>query len=124
MIVYHGTDVKAMNSILKERVLRGDPPLFGVGVCTTLRQAMDFCCMKAGPKTRRVARVLRLEVRAELLSSATPESCGEAVTLNRAGSRRPLHELSLDDESVLGFDILTMGQWERGMRSERQAVKP
>jgi hypothetical protein len=61
MIVYHGTDLRSANKIQRELRLYGDG-LFGPGICTTFSRALNFVCVKCARQTRKIGRVLVLEI--------------------------------------------------------------
>jgi len=117
-VVYHGTDIKAVNRIRKERIIRGDPnALFGVGFCGTVSRARSFVCIKCVSRTRRVGRVIRMVVAASLVKHNTPEAVQDAFTVNN-GPYLSLRALSLDDPRVLSFEVLTIKQQEKLLRAE------
>jgi len=113
LTIYHGTDIKGANLILRTGQLRGDPPLFGPAVCTRLTRAMSFAVHKCGRRVRRVGRVIELTVEHSLIKAAAPDTTPDTYTLDA------MTALHLDDSRVINVRILTPRQWDRMNQAAR-----
>lgn len=105
MIVYHGNDKKTAKIIKQTGILKGDFPLFGVGVCLSYNTARSFSGRKVQKylnNGREYARkniaVIKFEIESCLLIGATKESNHDAFTLNING--KPLKELKIKPISI------------------------
>lgn len=93
MVIYHGTDLETAKKILKEKELKGDYPLFGPGVCTTIDRAKNFAaikCQKYLSKgrdyTRKQIAVLELEIDDKYKEDFYPENVSDAFTIEKTES--------------------------------------
>ncbi len=102
MKLYHGTDTKTARLIVKTRTLKGDYPLFGVGVCTCPQRALNYAAIKVQKylsRGREYARkniaVIEFEADETILVHACNESSHNAYTLNHENGRS-IKELNAD----------------------------
>jgi hypothetical protein len=86
MLAYHGTDKESADQILSSKILKGDLPLFGPGICTTIQRALNFSAIKSikhGVKARKFGRILIFNIDEKLLTWTTSENCTDAFTINK-----------------------------------------
>ena len=99
MKFYHGTDIKTAKIIVSTGILKGDYPLFGVGICTSPQRALNFANIrctglfikKGLSQVRRSICLIEFDASTDILIGATSENCKDAFTLNNGNS--PVKEL-------------------------------
>ncbi len=116
MLLYHGTDKQAAEEILRTKVLKGDYPSFGPGVCITIERALNYSVIKTikhGLKARAMGRIVIFELSDEVLNQSTKDS-PEAYTLNK-NDIFPLKTIQL-----LNVRVVTIDQAQKLMKTKNK----
>ena len=128
LTVYHGTEYNSAKKIQKEKILKGDAPMFGPGVCTTIEQALNYSVIKStavhGAKyARKMGRIAVIEcLPYNILNTATKDSPNGYTLNNELG--HPMKGLHFSKIRILDIDQAQVVLQGERARIEEEKFNP